>query len=168
MLSWIGFDNVPILDGGMNAWKSAGYELSSESPTIQEAMLTVATRPHLIADRDEVMSAIENDSVLLIDAMPPEHYRGEMVMYGRAGHIPTAVNMPNVFAEDGKFLSDTVLEEMHKFDRDKRFITYCGGGISASANAFAMHNLGFSDVAVYTNSLDEWAANPENPMTVSD
>jgi thiosulfate/3-mercaptopyruvate sulfurtransferase len=48
--------------------------------------------------------------------------------------------------------------------RDKRVITYCGGGIAAASTAFAMTRLGFTDVAVYDNSLQEWAADPDNPM----
>ena len=46
------------------------------------------------------------------------------------------------------------------------FITYCGGGIAASADAFALIRLGFEDVAIYAASLEEWTANPENPMEV--
>jgi thiosulfate/3-mercaptopyruvate sulfurtransferase len=47
-----------------------------------------------------------------------------------------------------------------------RIITYCGGGIAASANAFIMTRLGFTNVAVYTDSLQVWAADPANPMVV--
>ena len=54
---------------------------------------------------------------------------------------------------------------MHDVDRDQRIITYCGGGIAASSEAFALTRLGFNNVAVYTASLQEWAANPNNPMT---
>ena len=43
-------------------------------------------------------------------------------------------------------------------------ITYCGGGIAASSNAFVMTRLGFTDVAVYIASLQEWAADPDLPM----
>ena len=49
-------------------------------------------------------------------------------------------------------------------DRDTRTITYCGGGIAASTDAFVMTRLGFTDVAIYAASLEEWAANPDNPM----
>jgi thiosulfate/3-mercaptopyruvate sulfurtransferase len=49
-------------------------------------------------------------------------------------------------------------------DRDARTITYCGGGIAASGNAFIMHRLGFKDVALYSASLQEWSVDPELPM----
>ena len=164
MLRWIGFDRAAILDGGLQAWTKAGFELSDEPPRIDKAKLTVSLRPELVVKRDEVFEGISDTRVTLIDAMPAAHYRGDMVMYGRAGHIPTAVNVPTVFADDGHFLSDETLVKLHPFDRNSRIITYCGGGISASANAFAMHRLGFTNVGVYTNSLDEWADNPQNPL----
>ncbi|MGC1439313.1 MAG: sulfurtransferase [Burkholderiaceae bacterium] len=166
MLRWIGFDNAAILDGGLNAWTAAGFPLDKQPAKVEKTTLSISLRPDLIAERDEVFDAISDKGVILIDAMPAAHYRGEMVMYGRAGHIPTAINVPTVFSDDGRFLSNEALSKLHPFDRDKRIITYCGGGISASANAFAMHRIGFYDIAVYMNSLDEWAANPGNPLSV--
>ncbi len=164
MLRWIGFDNAAILDGGLPAWTKAGFELSTEPPRINPAKLSISLRPDTVVQRDEMFAGISDTSVMLIDAMPAAHYRGEMVMYGRGGHIPTAVNVPTVFADDGHFLSDEALARLHPFDRSKRVVTYCGGGISASANAFAMHRLGFTKVGVYMNSLDEWADSPQNPL----
>jgi len=167
MLRWIGFDNVAVLDGGLAAWTAAGFQLSTEAADEDEAKLSVSLRPELIAGRDEVFNAINDENVMLIDAMPAAHFRGEMKMYARPGHIPSAINVPTVFAEDGRFLSHEKLVEAHPFARDKRVITYCGGGISASANAFAMHRLGFTDLAVYMNSLEEWATSPENPLSTT-
>jgi thiosulfate/3-mercaptopyruvate sulfurtransferase len=50
-------------------------------------------------------------------------------------------------------------------DHDARIITYCGGGIAASSNAFIMTRLGYTNVAVYTASLQEWSAEPGNPLS---
>ena len=87
-------------------------------------------------------------------------------LYGRSGHIPTAVNIcgTDLLDETGRFKPLAELDAMHNFDKDARAITYCGGGILASSNAFTMTRLGFRDIAVYTASLQEWAANPDNPM----
>lgn len=41
-------------------------------------------------------------------------------------------------------------------------------GIAASADAFAMIRPGFTDVAVYAASLQEWAADPDLPMVVEE
>ena len=43
-------------------------------------------------------------------------------------------------------------------------VTYCGGGIAASSDAFILTLLGRDDVAVYDASLSEWANDPAMPM----
>lgn len=166
MLRWIGFDNAALLDGGLDAWTSAGYSLSTEPATRPAKTLTVNLRPELIVDKAEVRAAIDDASVNLLDALTEEHYRGDFAMYARPGHIPTASNVPvtSLADESGRYKSLDELESLFDGERDTRTITYCGGGIAASGNAFVMHRLGFKDVAVYTASLQEWAADPENPM----
>jgi thiosulfate/3-mercaptopyruvate sulfurtransferase len=169
MLRWIGFDRAALLDGGLNAWTAAGHSLSTEPVDRPTRKLAVNLRPHLIADRDEVLAAIGDADVDLIDSLSPAHYRGEMSMYDRPGHITGASNVPVFSALDDtmRFRSNEELETLFDGDRDSRAITYCGGGIAASSNAFVMTRLGFTDVAVYTASLQEWAADPSNPMEVS-
>ena len=168
MLRWVGFDRAAILDGGMTAWTSEGRSLSTEPVNRPAKQLTPNPRPELIADRDEVFASLNDDNVCLIDTMPEESYRGEMVMYDRPGHIPGAVNINGFFMldEKGHFRPDDEVGALYKGDRDARNITYCGGGIMASLNAFAMVRIGFTNVAVYTASLQEWAADPDNPMVV--
>ena len=168
MLRWIGFDRAALLDGGLEAWTAEGGSLSTEPVSPPVRTLTVRLRPELIVDQEEVRAAIGDDSVNLIDTMPEQHYRGEWAMYARPGHITGASNVPvtSLFDESGKFRSDDELNALFQGDRGSRNITYCGGGIAASADAFAMIRLGFTDVAVYGASLQEWAADPENPMDV--
>lgn len=166
MLRWVGFDNAAILDGGIGAWTTAGYSLSTDAATEPTRVLTVSLRPELIVEKEEVHAAISDDSVELIDALPAAHYRGDFSLYSRPGHIPTAENVPSnsLVNEAGQFKSDAELEALFDGDRDTRTITYCGGGIAASADAFVMTRLGFKDVAVYTASLQEWSLEPDYPL----
>ena len=168
MLRWIGFDQAALLDGGLQAWTAAGGELSTASVNPVGKTLTVNLRPNLFAYQDEVRATIDSNDANLIDAMPEVHYRGEWTLYDRPGHIPEASNVPvtSLFDEAGRFRSADELTQLLGTDRQARTITYCGGGIAASADAFALVRLGFTDVAVYDGSLAEWAANPDNPMDV--
>jgi len=168
MLRWIGFDRAALLDGGLNAWTAAGHPLSTEPASPPAGKLNVNLRPMLIADRDEVMASIGNDSITLIDSLPPMHYRGETTMYERPGHIPGAVNVPvfSAFDATGRYRSLDELGSIFEGNREGRTITYCGGGIAAASNAFAMTRLGFTDVAVYAGSLQEWTVDPDNPMEI--
>jgi thiosulfate/3-mercaptopyruvate sulfurtransferase len=168
MLRWVGFDRAAVLDGGLGAWTAEERPLSTEPADHEARELTAAVRPELVADRDEVFAAIDDDSVSLIDVMHEPHFRGDMTMYDRPGHIPSAVNIPSMalFDDSGRFRPHEELDAMFAGDREGRAITYCGAGVAASANAFVMLRLGFTDVAVYMGSLQEWAADPSNPMVV--
>ncbi len=89
-----------------------------------------------------------------------------MCIYPRPGHIPGAVNINGLSLLDkrGHLLKQDELASMHAFDHNARIITYCGGGIVASTDAFVLTRLGFNNVAVYMASLEEWTAAPNNPM----
>ena len=169
MLRWVGFDNVAILDGGLSAWTSTGNELSLEPVNRTANFLTCKPRAALIADHDEVLASINNKSVVVIDTLPEPFYRGEMSIYPRAGHITGAVNIDSLSLLDNKgyFHSQNTLAAMHEFDHNARIITYCGGGIIASTEAFVLTRLGFNNVAVYMASLEEWTADTSNPMEIS-
>jgi len=170
MLRWIGFDRAAILDGGLAAWEAAGHPLSTDTVTREARELATNVRPGLIADRDEVRASLGEQDVKLIDALSPEHYSGEMSMYGRPGHIPGAANVPvlSLIDESGRYRPADELRSLFDTGRDERTITYCGGGIAASGVAFALTRLGYEDVAVYTNSLQEWAADPDNPLETTE
>ncbi len=60
MLRWVGFDRAALLDGGLGAWTAEGRPLSTEPATRPAKRLTPAPRPELIADRDEVLAAIDD------------------------------------------------------------------------------------------------------------
>jgi thiosulfate/3-mercaptopyruvate sulfurtransferase len=166
MLRWIGFDRAALLDGGLQAWTAEGRPLSTEPVARPAARLAVSLRPEVIADRDEVRAAIGKGSVSIIDALPEASFQGKISLYARPGHIPGAANIPStaLVDESGRFLAREALAALHGGVRPGRAITYCGGGIAASSNAFVMTRLGFDDVAVYIGSLKEWAADSANPM----
>lgn len=168
MLRWVGFDRAAILDGGLGAWKAEDRPLSTEPKTQTTRHLTPKPRPELIANRDEVLASISDDNVTLIDTLPENFYRGEATLYGRPGHIPGASHLCalDLLDESGRYRPNDELAAMNKGDHSRRTITYCGGGIMASSNAFVLTRLGFNDVAVYTASLQEWASDPRNPMVV--
>lgn len=169
MLRWVGFDAAAILDGGFAAWTSAELPVSLEVSSAARSVLTPRPRPELIADRTEVLAAIDDPLVRLIDTLPEAHFRGDMSLYERPGHIPGAESIPmfGVVGDSGRVAAESEVAATHGEDVDRRAITYCGGGIAASLSAFAMVRAGYSDVSVYTASLQEWAADPELPLVTS-
>jgi thiosulfate/3-mercaptopyruvate sulfurtransferase len=120
MLRWVGFDRAALLDGGLDAWTAEGRTLSTEPANRPAGKLTLALRPELIVDRDEVLAAIDNDAVNLIDALPEAHFRGEFSMYGRPGHIPTASNVPSssLVNDEGRFRPNDEMATLFDADRE--------------------------------------------------
>lgn len=167
MLRWVGFDRAALLDGGLQAWQAEGRPVTSGPVTRPPSELTARPRPRLVADRDEVLRSIGDGGTCLIDALPEAQYSGTSTTYPRPGHIPGAVNAPAANLVDqvtGRYLPLSDLASRFPSDRRGRVIAYCGGGIAASSDAFVLTRLGFEDVAVYTASLQEWAADPSNPL----
>lgn len=166
MLRWVGHDDAAILDGGVKAWTDSGRPLSTDGASETPRTLTIALRPGLFADKEDVLAAIEDDNVVLVDSLPEAHYRGDWAIYDRPGHIKSAINIPvtALTDESGLYRSDEELAALFTGDRNARTITYCGGGIAASSDAFIMTRLGYTDVAIYMPSIQEWAADPDLPM----
>jgi thiosulfate/3-mercaptopyruvate sulfurtransferase len=174
MLRVFGFDNARVLSGGMRKWRAEGHPLGTgDEPPYPPATFVARTRPGLMATKDEVLAAIDDGATCIIDALGEDQYAGRTRTYGRPGHIPTAGNVPAMGIIDPQthaYLPIEIIRE--KFagagaDPAKRIITYCGGGIAASSDAFALTMLGYDNVAVYDASLSEWAADPDLPLEVT-
>lgn len=173
MLRVFGFDNASVLDGGWKKWTAEGRPISTGTPAHAAATFVAHPRPGLMATRDDVREAMEHQgSTCIIDALSEDQHEGKINTYGRRGHIPGSVNVPAMRIVDAETNAYLPLEELRaKFDgvgaaSADRVITYCGGGIAASSDAFVLTMLGHTNVAVYDASLSEWAADPELPLTV--
>jgi len=172
MLRAFGFDNAAVLNGGWKKWQAEGRPISTDASRYPPAQFVAKPRPHLIAAKADVMAAVGASDVCLLNALPAPIYSGEMKPYGRAGHIAGSVNVPAMALDDpdtGLFLPADQLKA--KLDGvgaldGRRVITYCGGGIAATQDAFALALLGYDNVAVYDASLSEWANDPDAPMEV--
>lgn len=169
LLRSFGFDHAHVLDGGWAAWKAAGAPVSDVVVPPPPARFTPRPRPELFVDADRVAEIVERGGVCLIDSLMPEQYRGEVSAYARAGHIPGAVNVPAMHLVDpatGRFKPVEELRSMFadQLASSEPIVTYCGGGIAATADAFVLTMLGRHDVAVYDGSLSDWTADPSRPM----
>jgi thiosulfate/3-mercaptopyruvate sulfurtransferase len=171
LLRVFGFDDAAVLDGGFQKWRREGrpIETGPVRPRPAGDFVVREERP-LMADKEAVLAAIGNGAVCTLNALSPEQHTGTGGnSYGRPGRIKGSVNLPAAQLIDpatGAFLP--AAEMRRRFDAvgafGKEVITYCGGGIAASADAFALVMLGHPDVRLYDASLSEWATDPALPM----
>jgi len=170
MLRAFGFEQAAVLNGGWHKWTMEGRPISTDPSPYPAAHFTARPRPQLMASKHDVAAAMADRGSCLINALTAEEHAGAVARYGRPGHIPASVNVPTVALMDPVTHAYLPAEQLQAqfaavgaFDRD-RVITYCGGGIAASSDAFALTLLGVTNIAVYDGSLLEWAADPALPM----
>jgi thiosulfate/3-mercaptopyruvate sulfurtransferase len=166
-----GFDNAAVLNGGFQKWAREGRAVET-GPGKGRPAGNFSERPAkpLMADKHDVLAAIGDGAVCTINALQaPQHAGTGGNTYGRPGHIKGSVNVPTVGLVDpatNTFLPPDRLraqfDKVHAFD--KKVITYCGGGIAASATAHALVMLGHPDVRLYDASMSEWAIDDSLPM----
>lgn len=171
MLRACGFDAAAVLDGGWRKWLAEGRPTSREPARYPVARFVPRPRPELFADRAAVLAALEQPGVVLVNALSPEDHRGEAATRRpRAGRIPGSRNVYCQTLLDPKTNAFRPLEELRELFAAagaigaERTVTYCGGGIAASADALALTLLGAPNVAVYDGSLAEWSADPGLPI----
>lgn len=170
LLREFGHDNAAVLDGGFAKWQREGRPVAT-GPSVPRPphVFPVRAVRNLMADRDEVLGAIGDTAVCTLNALRPEQHAGTGGnTYGRPGRIAGSVNVPasELVDAEGCLLPAEVLRA--KFARvgamDRKVITYCGGGIAASADALALVMLGHPNVKLYDASMSEWARDHGLPM----
>lgn len=174
-LRFEGFDAVTVLDGGLPAWKAAGYEGTDVVPEPTPRTFTGTRRPELIRSTDEIAAGLEDEGTILVNVLDGATYRGEVDTYARRGHIPGSINLPVFTLRDPDTGTLRPVEELRAefaavglLDEGKRVVTYCGGGIAATGVAHALALAGRDDVAIYDGSMTAWAGNPDLPLVTGD
>jgi thiosulfate/3-mercaptopyruvate sulfurtransferase len=181
VLSYYGHEKVRILDGGRTAWQAAGKTYTNQITQVVETKYTVKkVNEEYRIGFDFIRNNLNNSDVELIDARGPQQYTGEEPgrvfntgqAHKRLGHIPGAINVPwNAnLREDNTFKSYQELLELYTargITKDKFVVTYCNEGLHAAADWFVLHELlGYPKVAVYNESMAEWANRDDVPITV--
>lgn len=168
---WIGHRQVAVLDGGLAAWRKAGYPVTREVPAPRPGKLTERASIAPSVDARRLVDNLSRAELLVVDARAGERYRGEVEPLDPvAGHIPGAINRPQTqnLRPDLTFKPAPVLRaefEALLGDRPTASIVHsCGSGISACHNLLAMEYAGLAGSALYPGSWSEWVADPGRPV----
>jgi thiosulfate/3-mercaptopyruvate sulfurtransferase len=127
-------------------------------------------RARAIDDRNEVLVALADPAVAVVNALSAEQHAGTGgLTYHRPGRIAGSRNLPAARLGDANLAPDavTMLAAEAGIAPGQRVVAYCGGGIAASSLVFNLMRAGWTDLAVYDGSLDEWGRDPALPMQTS-
>jgi thiosulfate/3-mercaptopyruvate sulfurtransferase len=171
LLRWLGHDSVAVLDGGLQAWKAAGYGLDSETPARPKGDFKAAAPLAVTIDAHALEQNLSTHERLVVDARSPDRYRGENETIDPvAGHIPGAVNrfFKDNLTADGRFKAAHTLRDEFKSivgaAQPDHIVLQCGSGVTACHNALAMEVAGLHGTALYAGSWSEWCAEPSRPI----
>ena len=171
MFQLMGFNNVAVLDGGFPKWEEKKYPVEKQQNNIfLKGDFKVNYQPEKIKFTIDVLSAIENESILITDARSKGRFYGtepEPRSDVKSGHIPTSASLPfNQLIEKGIFKSKEELKIIFNKINPKEnvFIFSCGTGITASVLALGAEISGINNYAVYDGSWTEWGST--NNLTI--
>ena len=178
-----GHEDVRLLDGGRAKWEAEGRPYTTVTPVRTAVDYPVVERDDaaIRAYKDDVLAHLGRDprERALIDVRSPEEYVGDRTTAPaypeegalRAGHIPSAQNVPwgKAVAEDGSFKSRAELDAIYRegagIAEGDDVIAYCRIGERSSHTWFVLqHLLGLEKVRNYDGSWTEWGSAVRVPI----
>ncbi len=165
MFRWLGHETVAILNGGIAAWKEAGFATTAEVKSFEPSGFQINSPLTKSIHADDLLS----QPGLLTDARDLPRFKGEIETIDPvAGHIPGAICLPFVQnLKGGYFRSADELQQRFRdagIEPDSQVTCYCGSGVSAAHNILALVHAGFNEPTLYAGSWSEWITDPERPV----
>lgn len=176
LLAWLGKQaNVYLLNGGLQAWKAAGLPLSDAPAPVQPGNFQGTPLAGLLLSASQLEQRLGSNTLTLLDARALPRFRGEVEPLDPvAGHIPgaqCAVFTDNL-ASDGGFLPAEQLQQRFAALLGQRpasdLVAYCGSGVTACHNLFALCLAGYPLAPLYAGSWSEWVTDPQRPVATGD
>jgi len=172
LLKYFGHENVALLDGGLNQWLAEGRALSSAAPNFPRGQFAARPNEKMAVSKAQMIQETRNPRALVLDARAGERYRGETEpVDARAGHIPDAHSAPiggNLRGgADFRFQDAAALRERFVVlgaDDAGEIIAYCGSGVNAAAEIFALQLAGYENTRLYAGSFSEWSRDFDLPI----
>ena len=176
LLAWLGKrDGVFVLDGGLKAWHAAGFPLNLDSVKVPRGHFDGAPDNQLLIKAQALQKRLNDPALTLIDARALPRFRGEVEPIDPvAGHIPGA--QCAAFGENldssGRFLP---VEQLNQRFAEKlgdrspdELVAYCGSGVTACHNLFALALAGYPLGKLYAGSWSEWINDPQRGVATGE
>ena len=158
---------VSYLNGGIEAWKKAGYAVTNKPPVYKKGNYVASINPVLV-NKDYVLDALNTGSKLVVDARLKRFYDGDITGNPRDGHIAGALNIPYPDMVDSTNTIKPAIALEKNFtvvapDKSKEIVLYCFIGQTACVDYVVGRSLGYT-MKVYDGSMQEWSRDEKLPM----
>ena len=167
-LHFAGHKNIRVLNGNFSGWKQENHPIETGSNHYSAQEFISTPNPEVFSDTNMVEAATQN-GVCVINALSQSLYEGTGdFYYKRRGHIPNShLLFYGDLLNNEFFLPASELKkviEQKNLKDTNQIITYCGGGIAATVDAFAYKLLGHDNISVYDGSMSEWVQSDDRPL----
>lgn len=181
IMMYAGVKDVRVLNGGMQSWKDAGFEVTTHetfpSPVFDFGAL-IPCQPKLAVDVPEAKEILASETAELVSVRSWPEWIGEVSGYNyikKKGRIPGAVfgncGTDAYHMENYRNVDHTIKEadEVAKawaevgITPDKHLAFYCGTGWRGSEAFFNAWLMGWPRVSVFDGGWFEWSNDPGNP-----
>ncbi|MGM0674566.1 MAG: sulfurtransferase [Spirochaetota bacterium] len=171
VLEHLGRSSMALLNGGFPRWKNEQLPVESGPPQPGPATFRATETAASLAERDDVLHAIQRPDTVIIDTRTPDEYYGRTGAHLRNGHIPGAINVDwqrhIVDLFNPTLVSRSELASLYEqagVTETTPVITYCRTASRSSHTYFVLRLLGYRNVKNYSGSWMEWSADESLPI----
>jgi thiosulfate/3-mercaptopyruvate sulfurtransferase len=174
VLEYLGHDKVHVLNGGIDAWRKAGFRLDKKPVKKSPKTFKAKVVHSRYASSDEILQIAtgKKKGINLIDSRTSKEHAGKDCRAIRCGHVPNVtINVSHLDTlkkvkdkKTGKMKPvayldpDVVSKAFGKLDKNKRTIGYCQTGTRSTLTYFELRLLGFKDPANWDESWRVWGS----------
>lgn len=168
LLALLGHNEVAMLDGGIDAWRSAGRPVVTSVTSARGGRFVARVRAELRADRELVASG----QAQVLDVRTASEFAGTSPgAESRRGHIPGALSMDwrSVIDERGRVRPTMRLREALEHagvDASDPIVVVCSNGVRSGFVASVLAARSVVSARVYDGAMLEWSADASAPLSV--
>ena len=172
MFRTMGHNQVHVLDGGLDAWVSAGGTTAAVSPAPEPKSYEASFNLGLVRGLQSMRAHVDAQDTKILDARDTGRFNGaspEPRADLPSGHMPGSLCVPaSTLITSDKHMkpADELRPSLQEFVSTP-VVTSCGSGVSAAVIALALARLGNWDAAIYDGSWSEWASHSDNPIATT-
>jgi thiosulfate/3-mercaptopyruvate sulfurtransferase len=130
LLEYFGHNDVHVLDGGIKAWKAAGFETTQEMNAPKPHSLPITPREDIFISADDLHTKLGDENLAVLDTRADDEWLGTNTRGGpRGGTIPGGIHLEwtNYLDSEGKFKPAAELAALFEsagITRDKAIVPF--------------------------------------------